>query len=58
MARNNTWDGKGEMPEKSLEHPDYFPPKKRKDSWLGIIDGLLEEEFWGKVEKFGYDRKD
>jgi len=28
MVRNNTWDGKGEMPEKSLEHPDYSPPKK------------------------------
>ena len=31
MVRNNTWDGKGEMPEKSLEHPDYFPPKKQEE---------------------------
>ena len=31
MAATNTWDGKGEMPEKCLEHPDYFPPKKEQE---------------------------
>ena len=30
MVKDNTWDGKGEMPEKCLEHPDYFPPKKKR----------------------------